>query len=103
MPNATSQRAPNLSDYCGTLVGDDFTSEPTITWKPPCEYEKVTINRLAPGPRRVTFTCKVVNIFKHSVQSKSPHAANGCIKLLVKDDSGKIQESCFFPLVITLP
>jgi hypothetical protein len=47
-------------------------------------YQEVGINELAPGPRRVSFTGRVVNMYDQNIESKMPKAAKGCLKLLVK-------------------
>jgi hypothetical protein len=46
-------------------------------------YEEVSIGQLALGLRRVSFTGQVVNMCDHSVESKMPQAAKGCLKLLI--------------------
>ena len=56
----------------------------------PALYEEVGICELVPGPRRVSFTGHVVNIYNQSIESKMPNTAKGCLKLLVKDDRGII-------------
>jgi hypothetical protein len=53
-------------------------------------YEEVSIKDLVPGPKRVSFTGRVVNIYDQNVESKMPKAAKGCLKLLVKDASAMI-------------
>jgi hypothetical protein len=52
----------------------------------PALYEEVGISELAPGPRRVSFTGRIVNMYDQSIESKMPKAAKGCLKLVVKDD-----------------
>jgi hypothetical protein len=49
-------------------------------------YEEVGISELAPGPRSVSFTGRIVNMYDQNIESKMPSAAKGCLKLLVKDD-----------------
>ena len=63
-------------------------------WKPRKEYETLLICELEPGPQRVTFTARVVNIYDQLTPSKSPQAAKGCLKILVKDDSGRMSVRC---------
>ncbi len=60
-------------------------------WRPQHDYEEVSISNLAPGPRRVSFTARVVNLYyEHKVDSKMPDSSKGCLKILVKDDSALI-------------
>lgn len=60
-------------------------------WRPQHDYEKVSIGNLAPGPRRVSFTARVVNLYhEHKVHSRMPDSAKGCLKILVKDDSALV-------------
>ncbi len=60
-------------------------------WQPHHDYEEVSIGNLAPGPRRVSFIARVVNLYyEHKVHIKMPDAAKGCLKILVKDDSALI-------------
>ena len=51
-------------------------------------YEDVRIRELTPGPRRVSFKGRVVNMYDQNVESKMPQAAKGCLKLLIRDDDG---------------
>jgi hypothetical protein len=59
-------------------------------WSPERDYEEVSIGDLCPGPRWVTFTCRVVNIYDQAIESKMPHSAKGCLKVLVKDKSAAV-------------
>lgn len=61
-----------------------------VDWHPQHDYEDVSISDLAPGPRRVSFTARVVNIYDQNVNSKMLKSAKGCLKVLVKDDSALI-------------
>ena len=63
-------------------------------------YEEVSIGRLAPGLRRVSFTGRVVNMCDHSVESKMRQAAKGCLKLLVKGDRAVVLVSTSAPIVV---
>jgi hypothetical protein len=59
-------------------------------WQPRQKYDQVLIGELSAGPRRVTFTVRVVNIYDRPTASKSPRAAKGCLRILAKDHSGCI-------------
>jgi hypothetical protein len=59
-------------------------------WQPQHDYEDVSIGELASGPRRVSFTARIVNLYDQSVHSKLPKLAKGCLKILVKDGSALI-------------
>ena len=54
------------------------------------EYEEVPLSTLAPGPRRIKFSARVVNIHDQPVASKSSKAARGCLKVLVKDNNATL-------------
>ena len=78
--------------------GDGFTAEeieaalhPTLPpWVLEHEYEEVDIGSLIPGYRRVTFMGRVVNFYDQQTPSKMPNAAKGCLKVVLKDDSGAL-------------
>jgi hypothetical protein len=63
-------------------------------------YEEVGIHELAPGPRRVSFTGRVVNMYDQNIESKMPKAARGCLKLLVKDALAMIMVGPKMPQVV---
>jgi hypothetical protein len=78
-------------------LGDGFTADevnavlhPKIdnSWTPTKHYEDVDIASLVPGPHRVTFQGRIVNLYDQQCPSKKPRAAKGCVKCIVKDDSG---------------
>lgn len=80
-------------------LGDGFTADevnavlyPKIdnSWTPTEHYEDVDIASLAPGPHRVTFRGRIVNLYDQQCLSKKPRAAKGCVKCIVKDDSGAV-------------
>ncbi|KAL1998817.1 hypothetical protein VTN02DRAFT_5532 [Thermoascus thermophilus] len=72
-------------------IRDGFSvDDPSSSWKPRQNYEDVLIGELTPGPRRVTFMARVVNIYDLPVASKSPRAAKGCLQVLAKDHTGCI-------------
>jgi len=76
--------------------GDGFTSSelqsalhPTLhQWQPKGTYEEMDIGSLAPGPGPVALMGRVVNFYDQVMTSKMPQAAKGCLKVLVKDDTG---------------
>ncbi|MCJ1308764.1 hypothetical protein MMC25_002418 [Agyrium rufum] len=60
-------------------------------WIPKAEYEETDIAALVPGPGRVMIGGRIVNFYDQKIEKKtSPQAARGCIKLIVKDDTGVI-------------
>lgn len=81
-------------------IADDFTESElrrleTLSpgpdhWMPQQNYEDVSIGELAPGPRRVSFTARVVNLHDQSVNSEMQTSGKGCLKILVKDDGALI-------------
>lgn len=86
-------------------VGDGFTSEERVvhhpsavekSWNPPQEYDEVEIKDLVPGPGCRTFMGRIANFFDQPTQSKRPRAARGCVKIIVKDDSGAITVSFLY-------
>ena len=60
------------------------------SWIPTCDYEELDITSLHSGPKCVTFMGRVVNYFDQPNASRSPRAAKGCLKVMVKDDTGAI-------------
>ena len=81
--------------------GDGFTAEeveatlqPRLhSWQPRGSYENVEIGSLVPGPGCVALMGRVVNFYDQATPSKAPQAAKGCLKVIVKDDSGAIMVS----------
>lgn len=43
-----------------------------------------------PGPGCVAFMGRVVNFYDQATLSKAPQAAKGCLKVVVKDDTGAL-------------
>lgn len=90
--------APKDDVGTSAKAGDGFTAEeieatvhPQLdSWVPQQEYEEVDIATLVPGYQRVTFTGRVVNFYDQQTPSKMPQAAKGCLKVIVKDDSGAL-------------
>ncbi|KAF2104784.1 hypothetical protein NA57DRAFT_29494 [Rhizodiscina lignyota] len=60
------------------------------TWNPPQEYDDVDISDLIPGPGCRTFMGRIVNFFDQQTPSKRPRAAKGCVKMIIKDDTGAL-------------
>lgn len=59
-------------------------------WIPAREYDETDIGSLIPGPQCVTFIGRVANFYDQSTPSKMPQAAKGCVKIIVKDDTGAL-------------
>ena len=82
------------------LPGDGFTSSEIESalnstqfvsqWLPEHDYSEYDIGRLRPGPKHVTFVGRVVNIYHPAKPSKRQNAAQGCLKLMLGDDTGAI-------------
>ena len=91
---------PNQAPSSQALPGDGFTSteiesalNPTqfvSQWLPEHDYFEYDIGRLRPGPKHVTFVGRVVNLYHTAKPSKRPNAAQGCLKLMLGDDTGAI-------------
>ena len=82
-----------------SAAGDGFTAEEVHAalspasppqWHPRGTYEECDIDALVPGPGCFVLTGRVVNFFGLATPSKAPHAAKGCLKLVVKDDTGAL-------------
>lgn len=80
--------------------GDGFTEEeidavlhPKLdVWIPAGEYPEIDIACLDLGPGHVCIQGRIVNFYHQSnfIGARRPRAAQGCIKLLVKDDTGAL-------------
>ena len=68
-------------------VDEQTNPNPLAECSPQQDYEDASIGDLVPGPRRVSFTARIVNMYEQTVESKMPQAAKGCFRLLMKDDS----------------
>jgi len=74
------------------------TNEPSSTphpqpWSPPqhySHYSPVPIASLTAGPRPVTFTGRVANVFSFRTASAKPRAARGCWRMAVRDERGAV-------------
>lgn len=79
-------------------AGDGFTPEevastlkPTLhKWQPRCDYHEVEVGSLEPGPGCVMLVARVVNLYHEEKPSMMPNGAKGCLKLIVKDDTGAL-------------
>ena len=77
-------------------TNDGFTSSeveaalhpPLHKWQPRTTYDEVDIGSLVPGPGCVALMGRVTNCYDQIMNSKSPQAAKGCLKVIVKDDTG---------------
>lgn len=107
----TAMKAPtNLAPPAE--AGDGFTQdeiEATLRttlhkWQPRCEYPKIAISSLEPGSGCFELKGRVVNMQDEKQRSaKMPYAAKGCLKLIVRDDTGVISVCCIkFSLASTL-
>jgi hypothetical protein len=95
-PSKSPRRGePSPAPTMTASIGDGFTDlelrsddlPASEQWQPQNDFEDVNIGELSPGPRRVSFTARVVNVYDQIVHSKVQKSARGCLKVLVKDDS----------------
>lgn len=97
-PEVPSARRPKKPTNIETNTdsGDGFTAaeissalHPTLyEWQPRTTYEDMDIGNLIPGPGYVALMGRVVNFYDQVMTSKMPQAAKGCLKVVVKDDTG---------------
>lgn len=76
-------------------TGDGFDGDETelnspTGWIPAREYDEVDIAALNPGPQCITVVGRIANFYDQPTPSKMPQAAKGCIKVIVKDDTGAL-------------
>ncbi|CAN9287576.1 unnamed protein product [Alternaria sp. RS040] len=66
------------------------SSEATATsaWAPAFDYEEADLGTLEPGPCKLVLMGRVVYFIDQARPSKSHKAAQGCIKVLLADDTG---------------
>ena len=77
---------------------DGFTSSeieaalhPTLhPWQPRTTYNETDIGDLVAGPGCVALMGRIVNFHNVTAPSKTPKGAQGCFKLIVKDDTGAL-------------
>lgn len=100
------QQSPSIQSFfpkngktSSSGAGDGFTAEeveaalhpPALPkWQPRGIYEEADIETLVPGPGCVALIGRVVNFFDQETLSKAPQAAKGCLKLVIKDDTGAL-------------
>ena len=104
VPSPQAHQQPKHPQTCNEDAGDGFTSSeieatlhPTLhKWQPRVHYEETSIGDLEPGPACVALMGRIVNFYDQATPSKMPHAAKGCIKIIVKDDSGALTVSAAF-------
>lgn len=97
-PETSPAKKQKTSD-AAAVAGDGFTAEevetplPPLTlpkWQPRGHYEDVEMKELVPGPGCVALMGRVVNYYQLETPNQKPHAAKGCLKLVVKDDTGAL-------------
>ncbi|KAF1846902.1 uncharacterized protein K460DRAFT_49741 [Cucurbitaria berberidis CBS 394.84] len=83
-----------------TKNSDGFTAEevqstlfpvnasPPNAWTPTLDYDEADLGSLEPGPRNLTLMGRVVNLYDTARPSKSHKAAQGCLKIMLADDTG---------------
>lgn len=90
---------PNRCMTSPTAAGDGFTGDEGSIgghvangpqWKPRQAYEDFKIGDLVAGPRAVTLTGRIVNVYEQQQLSKKPKAAKGLIRLILRDDTGAL-------------
>ena len=98
---AKSCPALSSSPCLESKAGDGFDSSDVEAvlhpssedWIPAKEYEEADIGTLQPGPQCVTLVGRLVNFYDQPTPSKMPQAAKGCVKIIMKDDTGAITVS----------
>ncbi|KAI4121603.1 MAG: hypothetical protein LQ338_006274 [Usnochroma carphineum] len=68
-------------------------------WEPRDRYEEVQISNLDPGSRYIHLLARIANLNEPPTPSKMPNAAKGCLKLLLRDDSGTIMVRLWYAKV----
>ena len=98
-----------------TDPGDGFTASeieaalrPALhPWQPRTTYKETDIGELVAGPGCVALMGRMVNFHSIATPSKMPKAAQGCLMLTVKDDTGALTvstpPSTLLPLSHPLP
>ena len=82
----------------------EATIQPKLhKWQPRGTYADVEIGNLVPGPGCVSLMGRVVNFYDQATPSKAPQAAKGCLRVVVKDDTGALLVLfivCLFVVVV---
>ena len=92
-PNSHLQAAIGSQSSLQIEAAQHSLSSAIEQWHPSIEYKRTDIASLMPGPGRIAITGRIANFYHMQTPSKSPHAAKGCLKLMVKDDTGTIEVS----------
>lgn len=111
-PEVSSAKRPATTGPLSE-AGDGFTLkeiEATLQlklhkWQPRGHYEEVEIGSLVPGPGCVALMGRVVTFYDQTTASKAPQAAKGCLKVVVKDDTGALMvpfTSSLFAAIVDL-
>ncbi|KAF6232815.1 hypothetical protein HO173_009029 [Letharia columbiana] len=95
-PSAQKTQKPAPQHHRPSDTGDGFSSSeieaalhPALhKWQPRTTYNETDIGDLVPGPGCVALMGRIVNFHHIATPSKMPKAAQGCLKLTVKDDTG---------------
>lgn len=95
IPSAQKTQKP-AADHQPYDTSDGFTSceieaalYPVLhQWQPRTTYNETDIGNLVAGPGCVAIMGRVANFHHIATPSKMPKAAKGCLKLIVKDDTG---------------
>lgn len=91
--------------------GDGFTQDEInavispkadTTWRPERDYEDVDVDMLHAGPHCVCIQGRVANLYDQMSNVKKPKAAKGCIKMIVKDDTGAFTVCHFYSVAIII-
>src|ERR1700761_6765408 len=91
--------------------GDGFTAEevdavlnPKINtlWSPERDYEEKDIGYLDAGPHCIQVRGRIVNFSDQARTVKRPKAAKGCVKMVIKDNTGAlvVRRNC---IIIHIP
>ncbi|KAK4986577.1 hypothetical protein LTR66_007827 [Elasticomyces elasticus] len=98
-PRSSPNPSSPTKSISSSAPGDGFTRaevdtvlHPTLSeiWTPSADYQDCDIAALVPGPKSVTFMGRIANFFDMAMPSKKPHAASGCVRVVVKDDTGAV-------------